>query len=149
MITFQEETYIKVKDDIKALLFSHWEELRVLNSSQVLLEPNWDIYKFLFDKNSLHIVTARDNKKLIGYYISIITPLLHYKNTLAAENDVLYLQKKYRKGLTGYKLIKFAIKQLKQRVKVIIFGMKVEHTYFPVAKRLGFELTEYKFTLEV
>ena len=149
MITYQEEKYFDIKEEIKPLLKLQWEEIGIFDKEQVSLNPNWDWYQILADKKNLHIITVRDEQKLIGYYISIITPHIHYKNTLIAENDILYLYKDYRKGLTGYKLIKFAIEQLKVKVQVIILSMKAKQSFFPLANRLGFKLTDYKLTLEV
>lgn len=145
MITYQEEKHSDVIDEIKPLLKLHWEEIGVFNK----LNPNWEWYQILEDKKVLHIITARDDQKLIGYYISIISPHIHYANILIAENDILYLHKNYRKGLTGYKLIKFAIEQLKTKVQAIILSMKAEQSFMPLAQRLGFKLTDYKLTLEI
>lgn len=149
MITYQVEEWPDIREGIKPLTVKHWEEIGVFNKEKIPLNPNWELYDILYEQDVLHIVTAEDNKKLVGYYVSIITPYLHYKDTLVAENDVVYLCKEYRKGLTGYKLIKFAVEQLKQRVQVIILNMKAEHPFFSLSKRLGFKLTEYKFTLEI
>lgn len=149
MITFQEETYSGIIDEIKPLLKLQWEEIGVFDRERIPLKPNWEWYQIIQDKKSLHIITVRDSQKLIGYYVSIITPHIHYKNTLVAENDIVYLDKKYRKGLTGYKLIKFAVEQLKSKVQVVILSMKAKQSFMPLADRLGFKLTDYKLTLEI
>lgn len=149
MITFQEEEWPDIVEEMKPLLQTHWRELGPFNKKQIPLKPNWEWYQIIYDNKQLHIVTARNNQKLIGYYVSIITSHIHYMDTLIAENDCLYLQKEYRKGLTGYKLIKFAVEQLKIKVQIIILSMKAEQSFLPLAGRLGFKLTDYKLTLEI
>ena len=149
MITFQEETYSNVIEEMKPLVKLQWKEIGVFDKERIPLKPNWEWYQILADKKNLHIITARNNQRLIGYYVSIITPHIHYMDTLIAENDVLYLQKEYRKGLTGYKLIKFAVEQLKSKVQIIILSMKAKQSFLPLADRLGFKLTDYKLTLEI
>ena len=149
MITFQEETYSDVIEEIKPLLKLQWEEVCIFDKERISLKPNWKGYQLLADTKILHIITARDNQKLIGYYVSIITPHIHYMDVLVAENDIVYLDKKYRKGLTGYKLIKFAVEQLKLKVQIIILGMKAKQSFMPLAQRLGFKLADYTLILEV
>ena len=98
----------------------------------------------------LHIVTARDDDKLIGYYVSIIAIHYHYKDALVAENDIHYILPKYRKGWLGYKFLKRVIQFLKARnVDIILHTMKADHSYLPITERLGFKLTDYKLTMEV
>ena len=149
MITFQEEEWPNIVEEMKPLLRVHWQEIGVFDKKQIPLKPNWEWYQIIYNKKSLHIITARDSQKLIGYYVSIITSHIHYMDTLIAENDVVYLQKEYRKGLAGYKLIKFAVEQLKSKVQIVILSMKAKQSFMPLAQRLGFKLTDYKLTLEI
>ena len=148
MITFQEEilnpNFIK---EIESILKLHAEELNEFTFS---LNPDWKVYQQLADSEVLHIVTARKDKKLIGYYVSIIHTHPHYKDMLTAENDLHYILPKYRKGWLGYKFLKRVIQFLKEHnVDVITHSMKARHSYLPIAKRLGFRLMEYKLIMEV
>lgn len=148
MITFQEETLSQnFINEIEGILELHAEDLNELAFS---LNPDWNIYQQLADSDTLHIVTARDNKKLIGYYVSIILTHPHYKDAVVAENDLHYLLPEYRKGWLGYKFLKQVIQFLKERnVDVITHSMKVRHSYLPLAERLGFRLIDYKLVMEV
>jgi len=148
MITYQEENWTDVVDEIHILAVDHWKEICAFDREKVVLKPNLVLYEAINKEKLLHVVTVRDSKELIGYYVSIITPHLHYSNTLVADNDIVFLKKEYRKGMTGYKLIKFAVEILKDKVQVIMLGMKVEHAFVNVMERLNFKLTEYKFTME-
>ena len=148
MITFQEENLSKnLIKEAEGILKLHSEELTEFSFS---LNPNWDMYQHLEDMNVLHIVTAREGKKLIGYYVSIIALHYHYKDALIAENDIHYILPEYRKGWLGYKFLKQVIQFLKARnVDIILHTMKADHSYLPITERLGFKLTDYKLTMEV
>jgi len=148
LITFQEETLNqKLIEEAGDMLKLHSEELTEFSFP---LNPNWEIYQRLEDISTLHIVTARDCEKLIGYYVSIITTHHHYMDALIAENDIHYILPEYRKGWLGYKFLKRVIQFLKARnVNIILHTMKADHSYLPITERLGFKLTDYKLTMEV
>lgn len=148
MITFQEETLEQIRGaELETILKLHVEEL---SKFSVTLNPDWDMYQRLEDVNALHTVTVRDNKKLIGYYVSIIATHHHYKDALIAENDIHYILPEYRKGWLGYKFLKRVIQLLKDRnVNIILHTMKADHSYLPITERLGFKLMDYKLVMEV
>ena len=106
MIKFGVEKYHQVCEDIKELIKLHYEEIAV-NKDVIPLDPDWDRYKYLDDNGLIMIITARDESKLVGYSIFFITSHLHYKSTVYANNDLLYLHPEYRKGSLGIKLISY------------------------------------------
>ena len=148
MITFQEETLEQIHDEeFEDMLKLHSEELTEFSFQ---LNPDWKLYQKLADMNALHIVTARDNEKLVGYYVSFIITHHHYKDALVAENDLHYILPEYRKGWLGYKFLKAVITFLKIcNVNIISHNMKISHSYLPLTERLGFRLMEYKLVMEV
>ena len=91
----------------------------------------------------LKIFTARSDESLIGYFVVICRPHLHYMDHMFAFNDVLYLDKDYRKGLTGPKLMKFAEKCLKEDgVSVLIVNTKRHKPFDSLLEWLGYKHTE-------
>jgi hypothetical protein len=82
---------VSYKDDAAILLEQHWEEI-ALNKGAIKLNPDWDTYFDLEDKGNLKIFTAREDGKLVGYFVVLCRHHLHYKDHLFAFNDVLYLQ---------------------------------------------------------
>jgi hypothetical protein len=149
MITYQEETYEDLKEEIIPLLVEHWKEIGTLDKETVKLKPNWVWYKTLSDEGFLYVTTVRKDTELIGYCVCIIAPHIHYTDIMVAENDILFLKKEYRKGLVGYKLLRYTISNLKKKVQLIIIGTKVKYNFSSILTKLGFELTEYKFTMEI
>lgn len=124
------------------LIEDHWKEIAI-NKQQIKLNPDWATYEALEKSGQLSIFTARINKKLVGYFVTISTPNPHYRDHVFAANDVLYLCKTARRGWTGIKLIKFAEQCLKSDgVSVMSVNTKVHRPFDSILKRCGFEQAE-------
>lgn len=150
MITFQEEHYGNFfTNEFMELYKIHWKEIGAFDRQKIKLSPDWDKYRMMGKQNHLITFTIRDDGVLVGYNIFIIVNHHHYKNTIIAENDILYLKVEYRKGYTGYKFIKYCIEDLKNKVDVVMLSMKASYPFESMAKRLGFTLMDYKYILEV
>ncbi len=141
-ITYQQEFLAQVQVEAQELIELHWEEI-ALNKDFIKLNPCWDSYHELEDKGKLKIFTARDKGSLVGYFVVIVTPHLHYKDHLFAANDILYLHRDYRKGFTGIKLIKFCEECLiNDGVSILTINTKTHQPFDPIMDRLGFNLIE-------
>lgn len=138
----KQEFYDDVAEDMKSLIEAHWDEI-ALNKDKIKLNPDWDKYKQLEGLGNLKIFTVRNDSDLVGYFICTVGSNLHYKDHTFAVNDVLFLHKDYRKGLTGAKLIKFAEKCLREDgVSVLVINTKVHQPFDKLMEFLGFNLTE-------
>ena len=83
----------------------------------------------------------------MGYFVVIVSRSLHYKDHLFANNDVIFLTKTARKGLTGMKLVKYAIESLKtEGVTKLHVNTKMHQPFDPLMERLGFEEIETVFS---
>ena len=141
-ITFQVERVTDVLDEIKPLLVEHWEEI-ALYKDQFPLNPDYEKYKVLDAAGVAHVVTARADGALIGYYISFIMPHLHYQDCIIAMNDILFIKKEYRHGRVGMKIISFAEQELiKRGVHRMIIHVKTQHDFSPLLVHMGFNETE-------
>jgi GNAT superfamily N-acetyltransferase len=142
MITYQQEFLATARPDAQKLLEDHWEEI-ALNKGKIALNPDWEAYEALESSGKLKIFTARDDDRLIGYFVVIVGINLHYKDHVFAVNDILYLSKEHRKGRTGLKLIKFAEKYLKEDgVSVLSINTKVHKPFDSLMEYMGFNLIE-------
>ena len=142
MTVYQQEFLSTARPDAQELLKDHWEEI-ALNKEKIALNPDWEAYEKLEDDGKLKVFTARDNNKLIGYFVVIVGVNPHYKDHLFAINDIIYLDKDYRKGFTGIKIIKFAEKCLKEDgVSVLSINTKVHKPFDRVMVYLGFRPIE-------
>ena len=125
---------------------SHWEEVAA-NKEKVDFNPDYDKYKVIEDTGSLHIVTARKEGVLIGYFVSFLTPSIHYKDHVFALNDVLYVAEKYRGGSVAFKMFIFAESHLKKLgVSVIFIHMKVYAPFDKLCLKLGYTNVERSYS---
>jgi hypothetical protein len=142
MIIFQKEKLSDILDEAKPLFHEHWEEIAG-NKDKYPLNVNYDVYLALDKTGALHVVTARDNGKLVGYVITIVLPHLHYMDCLTAMNDILMLKKEYRRGTTGIRMLKFSEESLNERgVMRHILHIKTCLDWGKIAERLGYIQTE-------
>jgi len=142
MITYQQESLVTTKEDARPLLEKHWEEI-ALNKDTIKLNPDWDAYADLEDAGILKIFTARSDGNLIGYFVVFVRSHIHYKDNLFAYNDILYLDRDYRKGFTGAKLMKFAEKCLKEDgVSVLVVNTKRHKPFDVLLSWLGYKHIE-------
>lgn len=154
---FGTETYYSFIADAKPLIEAHWEEIGAFGKQSMPLDPDWPLYKMLYDKGHVVFFSARiaTSGNLVGYTVYVLAPHTHYKNTIVADDDGLFLLPEYRKGLTGYNLIRYAISELKkleirgQKIGLIALSMKAEHAFIPIAERLGFKLMDLRYMMEV
>jgi GNAT superfamily N-acetyltransferase len=147
-LMFQVEPFSAVIDEAVPLLQRHYEEI-ALNKATTPLAPDWSAYATLEAAGFLHIVTARDEGKLVGYSAYIVGQRnLHYDFQMA-ETDIFYLAPEYRKGMAGVALLKFSETSLRAiGVQRIVTKTKLspEHDLGPLLERLGFSPIERVYT---
>lgn len=150
MITFQQEAPSPFADEAVELFKRHYEEVAE-RQDVIELDPNIERYNQLYNAKTLEIHTARDNGKLIGYSLWVVVNHLHYKKSITASSDVLYISPEYRQGMLGYKFIKWTTEEIKKRnPQRILFHMKPFLDYGKIVERIGghyFEKT-YSIVLE-
>tara|TARA_Y100000385_G_scaffold275582_1_gene320124 strand:+ start:472 stop:924 length:453 start_codon:yes stop_codon:yes gene_type:complete len=145
---YAHESYTNIKDEIKPLLEQHYKEI-ALDQDVIKLNPDWDAYAKYDSIHALRCYTARnDDGDLIGYFVLMVSTSLHYKDHLFANNDVIFLRKDARKGMTGVKLIKYAVKCLQREgITRININTKTHQPFDVIVERLGFELIERVYSL--
>ena len=138
MIAFARECLCDVIQEVDALLKLHYEEL-TLHKERIKLDPDWPMYTALEHMERLVLFTARDDGRLVGYAAFFVQPHIHYRKTIVAQNDVLFLHPEHRKGTTGIRFIRFS-EQCLQGLKVdkIIWHVKFSLDLRPILHRLGY-----------
>jgi GNAT superfamily N-acetyltransferase len=145
MLKYQQEFLDTFKKDVGDLLKKDYEEIEH-NKELRSLDPDWDIYTILEEQGSLMIFTCRDGLKLVGYFVVVTTPDLHSKGSTLAVADVIFLDKDYRSGLTGYKLFKFAEDCVrKDGLKSLHVTTTEMNPIDPLMIRLGYSKIETKY----
>ena len=144
---FALESLSKVRREIEPLLEEHWKEI-ALNKDKIKLNPDWRAYADLDSIHALRIYTARKDGKLMGYFVVIVSKSLHYRDHLFANNDIIFLTKPARKGLTGVKLIKFALDSLEaEGITKVHINTKAHQPFDAILERLNFEEIERVYSL--
>lgn len=138
----QHESLTSVKEDLKPLLQKHWEMV-ALNQGKIKLNPDWKEYARLDAAGILRIFTAREDDKLVGYCVLLVSQSIHYKDHKFASNDVVFVLPEYRSGATGYKLIKYAEDHCKtDDVSLMMINTKVHIPFDSLMIGMGFDLIE-------
>lgn len=145
-LKYQVENWFDCKKEMEWLFPLHWKEV-ALNQDSIFLDIWFEEYDKLANANLLHIITVRDDNKIVGYYWAIIRPHLHYKKSLTAFTDMFFLHPKYRKGFNGIKLFTFFEQSVKLKgVERIITSTKVKLDKGLIFKRLNYKKAEIVYT---
>lgn len=138
----QEQFSRELVMECMPLLYAHYNEIAWLKE-KIPLDPDYDRYEAGAKAGVIRIFTARRDADLVGYAIFIVQPHLHYRQTMWAMNDILYVMAGIRGYAIGAKLLRFAEEQLRgDGVHVIGLHSKDAHNIGPLAARLGFERVE-------
>jgi len=104
---YQQEVSTTFIPDMLDIINRDYYEV-MYNADTQKLNLDLDSYNILEQNNQLYLFTCRDKGKLAGYFTAIVIPNLHIKGSTRVVNDAIFLDKPYRKGFTGIKLIKYA-----------------------------------------
>lgn len=135
------------------LLRAHYRE--IAHYQDIPLDPDFDGYRALEDAGAIRCYTARASVDctdpaherceakgpLIGYAVFFVRRNLHYRGSLQAVQDILYVRPEHRG--TGLRLIRYADEQLRaEGVQVTYQHVKHEHNFGPALERMGYELID-------
>ena len=130
----------------------------VAHYADIELEPDVDAYLEKQRLGGLRLYTARnafeyaDGKfyprsgpSLVGYAIFVVAPNAHYKSSVQATQDVLFIEKQYRKG-TGRLFIAYCEDRLRDEgVQVVYQHLKCAHDHPETMAALGYEKIEHVY----
>lgn len=146
MITFQHESLAAVKEELKPLLHEHWH-LVAMYQDKIKLNPDWKEYARLDAAGVLRIFTARQDGKLVGYFVLVIQKSLHYSDHYFATNDVIFVKPDSRANATGYKLLKYAEDYCRDcGVSLLTINTKVSLPFDKLMTNNGFDYAERVYT---
>ncbi len=138
-IKYAVELFSKTYAEAEALLRLHYDEIAPYRDL-FKLNPDVDTYLKLEAAGVLHIITARNDAKLIGYVSMIVKEHIHYRDVLMATDDIHFLHKDYRHGFAGIRMLRFAEQEMRKLgVKVMALRAKVASNHGLLFQRLGFE----------
>lgn len=144
MIKIAREPLSVIFEEGQELLVDHWREVALYQEDRPLA-VDWGTYEHLEETGSLVIYTARndgdgkliDDGKLIGYCAFFLRYSPHYRFTLSAANDVVFIDNAYRNA--GRDLILHADAELpKLGVQHILWHVKLARDFRPLLHTLGY-----------
>ena len=138
-VTFSELFEGGLRDHLQA----HYEEL---NDKAFPLKPDWDKYFTLENLGMLRCFACFNGSELVGYAIFLVSPNLHYSSSVWAMEDVYYLAPPYRKGLNGYKWLRFFLGEVEKSCDKVIMGTKLKLEIGSLLTRLGYKPFENLYT---
>lgn len=143
-ITFAAETVDEVRHDIEPLLEKHYDEV-ALHKDAISLAPDWSRYSMLEKDGRLMAFTAREDGRLIGYSVWFFDMHIHYRGALIATNDVIFVDKEYRRGTNaGTDLILYSERMLKQiGVTKALWHIKFDHDWSAILRRRGYAAEDF------
>jgi hypothetical protein len=130
---------------MKELFPAHWEEL-ALDRQKFPMDVHYDRYVHFETADALLVVTARADGKLVGYYVGMILPHLHYQSSgNMLHTDLYYLQKEFRTG-NGAKMLMCVQDAARRRKCVKMYlSTKAHLDHSKLFEAMGFRLSDHMF----
>lgn len=128
-------------NEVYPLLVAHKDE--IAHFKDIDLGVDKDTYFNVQEAGAFRLFTIRDEDLLVGYCGFFIKHNPHYKTSLQANQDVLFLAKEYRKAMLGLKFIAYCDEELKNEgIQVVRQHIKAAHNFGKALERMGYELED-------
>jgi hypothetical protein len=136
--TFQKEGASAIIDEGFDLLNEHYKE--IAKFQDIELKPDFELYLTADANGSLRVYTVRsEDKALQGYAVFFVRANAHYKDSIQAVQDVVFIRKSHR-GFGG-SFLAWCDEQLKlEKVQAVYHHVKKEHNWGPMLEKMGYEL---------
>ncbi len=146
-MTYAIERWSDFYRDAKPLMERHWQEI-ALDKQFIPLSLNEQKYVDMEKSGILHVLSARHDGKLAGYFIAFVMPHIHYQDSgLMAFTDIYFMAPEFRKGTAGVRLFVEAEISLQLRgVRKVYLSTKLHHDNGPIFEKLGWKPTDRTYT---
>lgn len=144
------ESFMAILPELMPLFELHWKDL-ALHRDRMPLSPRVEVYQWLESVGELVTLTARCERKLVGYFIARVGPALHYSTTMHGQTDIPYVHPGVRGRGIGVRLFLAAEAEMKRR-KVDIWqsgsklGMPLHKSMDRLLTHMGFAPTDIYYT---
>lgn len=150
-ITYAQEDFANYMLDAVPLWTEHFKEVALESmATKRPFAPDIRRYLALEESGNLAVFTAREDSKLVGYAVFIVNSPMHYKKTIYATNDALYIAPSARKGSVGIKFMKWCEQQLvmvsQNRIQIVQWRTKADHNFGKVLEALGYAQDDIVYT---
>lgn len=144
MEKFQQETAsLALFEEMLPLLLIHYHS--VAHYQDIEFSPDYEYYLKLADIGLLRIFTAREDvsNEMLGYAVFFVRPNLHYKTSIQAVQDILFIHPEAR-GF-GARFITWCEDALRaEGVQAVYHHVKAkpELNFSPLLERLNYQLVD-------
>lgn len=147
MITFHVEPWSRYKVEAAELWPLHWEEIAI-NRDVIKLDVDLDKYDRMDAEGAVHVVVAREEGRIVGYWLGFVYPHLHYRRSLTAYTDIFYVRQETRRDVFLFqKLLEFVESSLKARgVQKYFIASKVHKDLSRIFERRKMQRTEIVYS---
>ena len=144
-VSFKTEKWARIVSEMKELFPAHWQEL-ALDRDKFPMDVCHDRYLQFEAADALLLVTARADGKLVGYYVGMILPHLHYQSSgKMLHTDMYFVKKEFRNGV-GAKLLMCAQDAARKAGAVKMYlSTKAHSDHSKLFELLGFKLSDKMF----
>src|SRR3972149_1204999 len=147
-ITFQKEKLADCFDESRELQQQHFQE--IAQNKDVLggVNPDREMYMKLDALGLIHVLTARDDGKLVGYFVAFVRKHMHYQHIMCGSDDLFYLAPSHRRGMTGLRFIDAAIGMMRAAgaQHISIRDKFLSRDIGPLLERRGFKAIEIVYS---
>lgn len=133
--------------DAEAIFPEHYAEL-ALDRDKIELDLSYDRYERGDKNGEILIVAARDRGMLVGYFVALTVPHMHYTSAgRMAYADMYYVLPEYRKAGVGAKLL-LAVEIACKAIGIVKIYMtcKVHQDHSRLFQLLGYKPSDLVFT---
>lgn len=146
-VIYRVERWPDFVKDAEAIFPQHYEEL-ALDRDKFPLDLSYSRYEKADVEGQILIVTARCAERLIGYFIALTVPHMHYESSgKMAYPDIYYVLPEFRRAGVGAKLLlalEIACKAI--GIVKIYMSCKVHQDHSQLFELLGYKPSDLVFT---
>ena len=124
-ITYQVESWSRYYSDCQELWKLHYAEFAPFHRGKLEFGPDVEMYQALERAGQLQILVARSAGVMVGYCLMVDKRHPHYTNICGFE-DSYFVQREFRKGWNGIKLIKRSVELMNKRGVTVCYFMTKE-----------------------
>lgn len=148
-ITYQVEKFTAIQPEIEPHVDAHWNEF-ASDKDAFGMDVDWALYESLCRGEKLHVITARRDGVLIGYFGVILTTHPHRRTVLSANSTFLYAAPGPIRGLIIRGLVTESIKYFNNLgVQLYNYRSKNTHNIGKILEKMGFKAIETVYSMVV
>ena len=142
-LTIQEDPFLAILDEVAPLFARYGQE-----SGKAAVDPNWQGMMQMATIGMLRMVTLRQGGMLIGFCLNLLSRPIMYKTTLFGTTVCVFIDKPFRFGMNGLKLLRRNKELLLEWGCQRLYLATPEPRMAKVFERLGYRFEETHYVSE-